>query len=270
MALSIGTVSGEHSFGRLNVARIDDYWLGGEHSREADRDVADRIATVAPFIPYLVRAQRGLLGRMVRYLMDQGVRQFVDLGSGLPTAGHVHEIAQSKDPAVRVAYVDVDSTIVEDGRLVLAGNDNAALLNLDIRQPEEVLDALRAQHLVDFSEPVAVLAIAVLQHIPDADDPVGMIATYLEATCPGSYLAVSHYGPDDSLTTGLTLFSQFNFGEPPAVTFRDRASVSRLFSGLELVEPGIVPIIKWRPEPEDDPGINPEQHPIFAGVGRKP
>jgi hypothetical protein len=270
MALPIGTVSGGQRLGRLNVARIDDYWLGGEHSREVDRDIADRIATVAPFIPYLVRAQRELLGRMVHYLMDQGVRQFVELGSGLPTAGHVHEIAQSRDPEARVAYLDFDSSIHEDGLAVLAGNDNTALLDLDIRRPGEVLDALRARCLVDFDEPVAVLAIAVLQHIPDTDDPVDMIAAYLDATCSGSYLALSHYGPDETLTTGTAMFSQLNFGEAPAVTLRDRCSVGRFFSGLELVEPGIVSIIKWRPEPEGDPGINPEQHPISAGVGRKP
>lgn len=270
MALTIGTVSGVPSVGRLNVARIDDYWLGGEHSRELDREIADRIATVAPFLPYLVRAQRGLLRRMVHYLMDQGVRQFVDLGSGLPTVGHVHEIAQERDPAARVTYVDFDSTIVPDSQLVLAGNDNATLLDLDIRRPAKVLNALRTQHLVDFSEPVAMLAIAVLQHIPDADDPACMIAAYLDALCPGSYLALSHYGPDESLAKGIGMFTKMNFGKPPVVTLRDWASVSRFFPGLEIVEPGIVQIIKWRPEPDDDPGINPEQHPIYAGVGRKP
>jgi S-adenosyl methyltransferase len=97
-----------------------------------------------------------------------------------------------------------------------------------------------------------------------------MMAAYVDATCPGSYLAMSHYGPDESLMSGLTMFSKLHFGKPPAVTFRDRAAVTRFFSGLELVEPGIVPIIKWRPEPDGDPGINPEQHPIFAGVARKP
>jgi SAM-dependent methyltransferase len=207
---------------------------------------------------------------MVRYLLDQGLRQFLDLGSGLPTAGHVHEIAQDRDPAARVVYVDFDSSIVDDGDRLLAGNDNAALLHADIREPGEVLDAVRARRLLDLGEPVAVLAIAILQHVPDPDDPAGLIAAYLDATRPGSYLAVTHYGPDEHLTTGIRRFSQLNFGQVPDVTFRDRTSVALFFSGLELVEPGIVPIIRWRPDPEDDPGINPERHPIYAGVGRKP
>ncbi|HEV2778248.1 MAG TPA: SAM-dependent methyltransferase [Actinophytocola sp.] len=270
MALPIEAAGGEQGVGALNIARMDDYWLGGRHHREVDRDFADRVAITAPYVPYLVRAQRKLLRRMVRYLMDQGVRQFLDLGSGLPTAGHVHEIAQDKDPAARVVYVDRDSSIVDDCHQLLAGNDNAALLDTDIREPGTVLDVLRARCLLDLSEPVAVLAIAILQHIPDSDDPAGMITAYLDATCPGSYLALTHYGPDEHLMTGITMFSQMKFGRPPDVTFRDRTSVALFFSGLELVEPGIVPIVDWRPDPTDDPGINPERHPIFAGVGRKP
>jgi hypothetical protein len=269
MALPIEAAGGQ-GFGGLNVARMDDYWLGGQHHSEVDRLFADRVAITAPYVPYLVRAQRALLTRMVRYLMDQGVRQFLDLGSGLPTAGHVHEIAQAAAPSARVVYVDFDSSIVDDGHQLLTGNDGAALLNTDIREPGTVLEAVRARCLLDFSEPVAVLAIAVLQHIPDSDDPIGMIAAYLDALCPGSYLALSHYGPDEHLMTGITMFNQMNLGQPPDVTFRDRTSVAVFFSGLELVEPGVVPIIKWRPDPEDDPGINPDRHPIFAGVGRKP
>jgi hypothetical protein len=270
MGLSIETASSGPGLGGLNVARMNDYWLGGRDHSEMHREFADRVAIAAPYLPYLVRAQRALLQRMVRHLMDQGLRQFLDLGSGLPTAGHVHEIAQDRDPAARVVYVDFDSSIVDDGHRLLAGNDNAALLETDIRQPRTVLDILRERRLLDLREPVAVLAIAVLQHIPDSDDPAGVITAYLDAMCPGSYLALSHYGPDEHLTKGITRFSQLNFGQVPAVTFRDRTSVALFFAGLELVEPGIVPIIKWRPDPDDDPGINPEQHPIFAGVGRKP
>jgi S-adenosyl methyltransferase len=269
MVHPIVTVGGQ-DFGGLNIARMDDYWLGGQHHNAADRDFAERVAITAPFLPYLVRAQRALLRRMVRYVMDQGVRQFLDLGSGLPTAGHVHQIAQEQDPAARVVYVDFDFSIMDDGHRLLAGNDNAALLESDIREPSTVLDAVRTRRLLDLSEPVAVLAIAILQHIPDSDHPAGLVAAYLDVMCPGSYLALSHYGPDEHLMTGLSMFSEMNFGRPPDVTFRDRTSVAQFFCGLELVEPGIVSIVRWRPDPEDDPGINPERHPIFAGVGRKP
>lgn len=270
MALSMeGSGAGE-GLGRFNAARMDDYWLGGRHHGEVDREFANRVAIAAPHVPYLVRAQRALLQRIVRYLIAQGVRQFLDLGSGLPTAGNVHEVAHDKEPSARVVYVDVDASIVDDARYILAENENAELLQADIRQPCAVLDVVRTRRLLDLSEPVAVLAIAVLQHISDSDDPVGMIASYLRAMCPGSYLAIAHYGPDEHMSTSISMFTQMNFGQAPGVTFRDRASVALFFSGLELVDPGIVPIVGWRPDPDDDPGINPERHPILAGVGRKP
>jgi hypothetical protein len=262
--------SGEQGVGKPSIARIRDYWLGGEHHSETDRAYADYAAACTPHIPYLVRAQRQLLGRMVRYLVGQGVRQFLDLGSGLPTVGHVHEVAQAVEPASRVVYVDNDPGVVEDSRDLLAGNDLATLVDVDMRAPHRVLEAPQTRELLDPDEPVAVLAIATLQHLPDSDDPPGVIAAYRDTMCPGSYLAVSHLGPDEQLLAGHKLFDQMRLGERPDVSLRDPESIATLFAGLELVDPGIVPLVLWRPDPDDDLGRNPERHPVYAGLGRKP
>src|SRR5689334_21203917 len=173
-----------------NIARVRDYWLGGSHNSEADRTFADYTAVCAPHIPYLVREQRALLGRMVRYLVGQGVRQFLDLGSGVPTIDHVHQVAQAIEPASRVVYVEIDPDLVEDGRNLIAGNENVAFLQADIREPDKVL-ALCG--LLDLSEPVALLMIETLLHIPDCDDAAAMVASYMSALCSDSYLALSHF-----------------------------------------------------------------------------
>jgi trans-aconitate methyltransferase len=205
---------------------------------------------------------------MVRYLLDQGVRQFLDLGSGIPTMGHVHEVAHEIDPAARVVYVDSDAGVAADARQLLAGNDRTLVLDSDIREPEAVLAAAAA--LLDLTEPVGLLVIATLQHLPDSDDPVGLVAAYVDALCSGSYLASAHHGPDQHLEDGYRLFDQMQLGRRPEVSLRDQARSGMIFAGLELVEPGIVPLVLWRPDPDDELGRNPERLPIFAGVGRKP
>lgn len=252
------------------IARIDDYWLGGDHHTDRDRDFADRTATCAPHIPYLVRAQRALLGRMVRHLLGQGVRQFLDLGSGLPTMGHIHEIARDADTPARVVYVDRDPTVAAVCEELLAGDEDTALLRSDIRQPAVIMAAVRSLGLLELDEPVALFVIATLQHIPDTDRPTDMIAAYLDSMCPGSYLALSHYGPDRQLTAAYQMFDQMQLGPRPDVSLRDRTSFERFFTGLELVDPGIAPIVAWRPDPDDDLGSHWQRLPIHAGLGRKP
>ncbi|HEX6353426.1 SAM-dependent methyltransferase [Actinophytocola sp.] len=217
-----------------------------------------------------MRAERALLGRMVRYLVEQGVRQFLDLGFGVPSVGHVHEIAYGIDPACRVVYVDTDLGVVAHSRDLLARHEQVAVVDADVRDPHRVLDAPQTRRLLDLDEPTAVLLIATLQHIPDADDPALMVASYRDALCSGSYLAISHYGPDESLLSGLKLFDQMRLGARLDVTVRDRESVAVLFAGLELVAPGIVPVVLWRPDPDDDLGHHPERHSIYTGLGRKP
>ncbi|MFL6140875.1 MAG: SAM-dependent methyltransferase [Labedaea sp.] len=253
------------------MARTTDYWLGGVHHSESDRALAEHAAMVVPQIPFLVRAQRAVLGRIVRYLLEQGVRQFLDLGSGVPTRGHVHEIAQNSQPAARVVYVDNDPGVAADGQQVLAGAANAAYLAADLRQPEQVLDSPHTRRLLDPGAPVAVLAIATMQQIPDSDNPAGVLAAYLDAMCSGSYLALSHNGPDQHIGSSLGTFDQMNLGPRPQMYPRDPIALANFFVGLELVEPGIVPVPLWRPLPEDlDDMQNPERAPIHVGVGRKP
>jgi hypothetical protein len=248
-----------------SIARIRDYWLGGSHHTGVDREFADHILVCAPQLPYLVRGQRAMVRRMVEYLRAHGVDQFLDLGAGLPTLGYVHELA----PDARVVYVDIDPDLVRDGRELLAGNANAAYLQGDIRQPDQVLGAPELRRLLDLSRPVAVLLIETLLHIPDCADPAGIVAAFMAATCSGSYLGISHFGEDEELHGGLTLFSRM-FGAPPAVTLRDEQQVAEFFAGLELVEPGIVPVPLWRPASGEDVDRNPEQVRVHTGLARKP
>jgi hypothetical protein len=269
MALPIEAAGGRGG-AKPSIARVRDYWLGGRHHREVDRHFAENTAMCAPHIPYLVRAQRALLGRMVRYLVEQGVRQFLDLGSGVPTLGHVHEIAQALDPAARVVYVDHDPGVAADGRYLLEGNDNAVLIDADLRNPDEVLAHPQTRRLLDLSEPLAVLVIATLQHIPDSEKPCVAIAGYREVLSPGSYLAMSHYGTDTQLVTAYTLFDQMKLGSRPEVNLRDRNAIDCYFDGLTLVEPGIVPILLWRPDSDEELGRNADVAPIWAAMGRKP
>ena len=261
--------AGDHGMIEPNIARIRDYWLGGAHYSEMDREFADYIAICAPHIPYLVRAQRALLGRMVRYLAGHGVRQFVDLGSGVPTIDHVHHIAQTIDPASRVVYVEIDPGLVEDGRGLLAGNDNTAFLRADIREPDQVLVAAKECGLLDLDEPVALIMIETLLHIPDSDDPVSMVGAYRDAMCSGSYLALSHFSAHEELLAAFAMFDQMNLGTPPLVNLRSREQLGCFFAGLELVAPGVVPVPLWRPDSQDDVGRNPERVPVYAGLARK-
>jgi hypothetical protein len=197
------------------------------------------------------------------------VRQFLDLGSGLPTAGNVHEVAQDLDPGCRVVYVDIDPRVVAESHKLLAGNHDAAIVLADLRQPEQVLDAAAQCGLLDLGAPVAVLAIDVLHHIPDADKPAALIAAYLDAVCHGSYLSVAHGGDDEALITGLATFYGFYHIPVPLLTFRGSAQIAGFFEGLDLVEPGIVPVPLWRPELDRDLSANPEFFPAHCGLGRK-
>jgi hypothetical protein len=214
-----------------------------------------------------VRAQRALLQRLARHALAQGVRQFLDLGSGMPTSRHVHEIAQDIDPECRVVYVDIDPNISSLGNRLLKGNDNVAFLQADIRRPEQIFDAVEARKLLDLDQPVAVLLIETLLHIPE--NPSALVAAYVEAMCSGSYLAISHFSENDELRMGLGLFDRM-FGAPPLVTLRSRERLADFFAGLDLVDPGIVPVPLWQPSAYDEFPRNPELAEVFAGLGRKP
>jgi hypothetical protein len=262
--------SGGDGLPEWTTAGIRDNWLGGEYHTEADREVAERILVGAPYLPYMVRVYRALLGRVVRYLVGVGVRQFLDLGSGLPTAGNVHDVAQAIDPRCRVVYADVSPSIVVEGRTVLAGNDSTAMVCADLRQPELVLDAAQRTGLLDLGAPVAVLLTDVLHHIPDTDDPALFMQTYVDAVCPGSYVAVAHTSDGEALVDGLAMFHRLYQIPVPPMTFRKLTQMDNFSKGLDLVEPGVVPIPLWRPEQDEDVGRDPEYFPAWCGLGRKP
>ncbi|HEY2764642.1 MAG TPA: SAM-dependent methyltransferase [Pseudonocardiaceae bacterium] len=252
------------------MAGIRDCWLDGSHHTAADQDVAERILVGAPHLPYSVRTYRMLLGRVVRHLVGAGVRQFLDLGSGLPTAGNVHEVAQDIDPECRVVYVDVDPYIVTEGRDLLAGADNATIVVADLRHPAETLDAARRTAVIDWAAPVAVLMIDILHHVHDVDNPTDIVRGYLDAVCPGSHLVVAHASDDEALVVGLALFHRFYHLPIPALTFRTPDQIAEFFKGLDSVEPGIVPVPLWRAESGDDLGTYPEKFPGFCGLASKP
>lgn len=251
-----------------SIARIRDHWLDGSHHTDDDRGFADQILVCAPHLPYLVRSQRAMLGRIVRYLVAHGVRQFLDLGSGVPTTNHVHEVAQAADPECRVVYVDIEASVADEGRELLADNPRATYLCEDISDPRQVLGNPEVRELIDIDQPVAILMIETLLHIPDAENPAAVVRGYVDAMSSGSYLALAHFGEDAQLNAGLNMFSEL-YGAPPAVALRDPVQLEDFFDGVNLVEPGVVPVPLWHPDP-DDVSFNPEAVRIYVGVGQKP
>lgn len=250
---------GENGPDRPNTARVWDYWLGGSHNNTADHTLAEQIVVCAPHLPYGVRIHRAFLRRVTRWLVEAGVRQFIDLGSGAPTVGHVHETAQEIDPDCRVIYTDIDPVLVAQGQELLAGNENVAYVRADFRVPEQVLDSPERELLIDLSEPTAVLLVDVLHFVSDADKPESLVRAYTDVLCPGSYLTLSHMGADDGIIAAMQMFTRMYGAALPRLTFRDAERVARLCDGMQLIEPGIVPVPLWRPDGGDpDVGRNPD------------
>jgi S-adenosyl methyltransferase len=253
---------------RPSVARIYDYNLGGAHNFAIDRRVAAQMAAAMPDLPAINWANRSFLRRAVRFLVAQGIRQFLDLGSGIPTVGNVHEIAQAAAPESRVAYVDIDAVAAAHGQALLSGNERAIAVQADLRRPDDVLGNPEIPRLLDFRAPIGVLMVAVLHFV--ADDPAGIIGRYRDAVVPGSYLVVSHAteGGQHERARAATAVAQRN--SMPA-TLRGAAEVAALFAGFELVEPGLVYTPQWRPEPDaNEFDGRPERAATLAAVGVKP
>lgn len=263
-------VSQDIDLERPSVARVYDYLLGGAHNFAVDRAVADHALEAMPSVRQVARTNRALLRRMVRHLLDLGVRQFLDLGSGIPAAGNVHEIAHRVDPDAKVVYVDVDPVAVAHGRTILADVPNAIALQADVREPKTVLESAGVRELLDFEQPVAVLMVAVLHFVPDSDDPRGIIADYLDPLVPGSYLGISHSGFEDGdLDDAAIEATQRYSAQVTQVTYRNQAELRSLFGDLEVVDPGVVRMPHWNPESPDDVDETAERFPGFAALGRK-
>jgi hypothetical protein len=254
---------------RANVARVYDYLLGGSHNFLADQDVGRMIAAVEPNARAIGRANREFLGRAVRFLAAAGIRQFLDIGSGIPTEGNVHEVAQRAAPGSRVVYVDLDPVAIAHSKALLAGNENAVIIDADLREPEKILGHEDTQGLIDFSRPVGLLLVAVLHFISDAEDPWRIVATLRDALAPGSYIAVCHGTEEGKPAAAHAAQKVYNSTVATNLHIRSRAEIERLFDGLELVEPGIVDIPQWRP---DQPGAaDPSKFwGGLVGVARKP
>jgi trans-aconitate methyltransferase len=244
-----------------------DYFLGGFHNFAADRELAEQAIAVWPQVPAIARANRAFLGRAVAHLVESGVRQFLDLGSGVPTAGNVHEIAQRQAPDARVVYVDVEPVAVAHSREILQGNPNAAVVHADLRQPQSVLAAPEVKELLDPTVPTALLMVAVLHFVPDSDGAAAAIRTYREALGPGSWVAISH-GTDEVLpkTVSDQVSGLYRRTSSQAVS-RTRAEVTALIDGYDLLDPGLVMVEQWQPGVAikvDDPA----RYPVWAGIGR--
>jgi SAM-dependent methyltransferase len=248
-------------------ARVYDYVLGGTHNFPVDRQMAERLRAIDPHTELMARENRAFLQRAVRFLVSAGVRQFLDIGSGIPTVGHVHDIAQRAAPESRVVLVDIDPVAVAHSREILSGNDRTAVIQQDVRHPEQILAAPEMRALIDLGQPVAVLLVALLHYVSDADDPAGIIARLTAPLASGSYVALSH-GTDDGPADMATM-REIGRRSGIEVTWRNRDRVAELFGDLELVEPGVVWVSDWRPDPPPDPGHRPELSSNYAGIGRK-
>lgn len=251
-------------------ARVYDYWLGGKDHFPADRALGDAIAEALPTIRTQVRAQRAFLGRAVRYLTrDAGVRQFLDIGTGIPSAGNVHDVAQEIAPESRVLYVDNDPIVLAHARALMSGTPqgSVAFIQADLREPEAILGDPAVAGTLDLAEPVGLVLIGVMHHLRDDDDPRRIVATLVDALAPGSYLVLSQSTPDfdpDAMGALAAASEQGGIANVP----RSLADTEPFFAGLELVEPGLVPMATWHPDPGE--GQDPRSVYAYGGVARKP
>ena len=250
-----------------HFARVYDYWLGGKDNFAVDRAAAQEAIGAYPNIVLSARANRAFLARAVRFLAaEAGIRQFLDIGTGLPTGGSTHQVAQSVDPASRVVYVDNDPIVLSHARALLASHPAGATeyLDADLRDPQQIADT--AAQVLDFGRPVAVMLMTVLQHLDDEDHPHKIVATLMSGMPAGSYLAISHPASDIDAEQMAAMAEILNPLMSDKVTFRSRAAVARFFSGLELAEPGMVRASQWRPS-SDFEAASPAA--LWVGVARK-
>lgn len=251
------------------ASRVYDYYLGGSHNFAVDRELAERAIAVYPNLTESIHQNRAFLRRAVRYLAKQGVTQFIDIGSGIPTVGNTHEVALATNPDSRIVYVDIDPVAVAHSQAILANEERAIIIAKDLHEPEQLLADPELNRFIDLSKPVAVLVILVVHFFSDEEDPWGILARIRELVAPGSYLALSS-GSTDSDTKGTNRLMDVYAKSPNPLTFRPGNELKRMFDGWELVEPGMVRIPLWRPLSLEDVGEEAEEYPGYAGVAIKP
>ncbi|WP_267241899.1 SAM-dependent methyltransferase [Streptomyces sp. PR69] len=253
-----------------SVARIYDYYLGGSHNFEVDREAARKAMEFMPGLPKIMQAHRAFMRRAVHYAVSRGVTRFLDIGSGIPAFGNVHEVAREADPAARVVYVDHDPVAVAHSRAVLEGDGLSAVVAADLRKPCDILHSHEVTSLLDPGRPVALLLVCVLHFLQDADDPYGAVAELRDALPPGSLFIASHASyegmpvPEQQADGAIDVYR--NIRNP--IVMRTRAQVEGFFEGYEMVDPGLVSPPLWRPSGPTDQE-DPYAFSGFAGVGRK-
>ena len=252
---------------RPSAARIYDYMLGGYHNFEVDRKVAHQLLEVWPESRLGAMANRAFLRRAVRFLMEQGIDQILDLGSGIPTVGNVHEVAEVVNPGARVVYVDIDPIAVAHSRAMLEDNPRATAIRADVRKPQAILDDPEVQSLLDLERPLGLLLVAILHYVVDDTEALGAMGTFRDAMVPGSYCVIAHSGSE---SLGKKRMREV-FSKVTTTRARDPDTILQLFDGFELVEPGLVQTPLWRPEGPDDIFLDePEKALTLAGIARKP
>ena len=251
---------------RAHPARIYDYWLGGKDNFAADREAAELALEAYPDLAKAVQSNRAFLGRAVRFLAGQGIRQFLDVGTGIPAADNTHEVAQQAAPDSRIVYVDNDPVVLLHAQALLKSTPEGACdyLQADLRDPDTIL--ARAARTIDFGRPVALMLLAVLQFILDEQDPYGLVSRLVAALPSGSYLVISHPTDDFNPNKGESM-KVYNERSADQAVVRDKAATARFFDGLELLEPGVVPVARWRPD-SDLTAARPSS--MWCGVARKP
>jgi SAM-dependent methyltransferase len=249
-------------------ARVYDYWLGGKDNFAADREAAEKVLELRPDLRAAVQANRRFLARTVRYLArEAGVRQFLDIGTGLPAANNTHEVAQAVAPEARIVYIDNDPIVLNHARALLGSTPEGACayLEADLRDPGQILEG--AAEVLDFARPVGLMLIGILHLIEAHDDPYGIVARLIAALPPGSYLTISHPASDIHPEAQVIVREKLNADMVQQTTFRSQAEVTRFFTGLDLLDPGVVTVPKWRPDSELE-AASPTS--AWGGMARKP
>jgi hypothetical protein len=250
-----------------SVARIYDFFLGGKDNFAVDRELAEQILQQVPETRDGARANRRFLGRAVQFLAAAGIRQFLDLGTGLPSQNNVHEVAQRVHPDARVVYVDNDPIVSAHARALLATDASTVVVQEDIRDPARVLAHPTVRQMIDFSQPVALMCVAVLHFVTDDQDPGGIASTLAEHLVPGSYLTVSHSTFEGHPAEVVAEFQKKYQNASAPVVLRSREAIARFFNGFDLVDPGLVPITDWRSD--DQERTRPGGDWVLGGMGRK-